>query len=232
MRILKFIILSAFMLMGITLHAQERTISGKVLDVREHSVIGAAVMLEGTNHGVTTSLDGSFSITVPKGDVVLNVSSIGYITTKINVPANKNYVTIFMQDDIIQLESAVVVGYGTQKRVNLTGAVSTVESDKLENHLSHSVTNMLQGSVAGLNVTTSSGRPGATGAINIRGVNSINSAAPLVVIDGVTGNTGDLNRLNPNDVDNISAIKDAPAAIYGARAARLFGNYQTGFDKR
>lgn len=220
MRFLKFIVLSAFMLTGITLHAQDRTISGKVLDVREHSVIGAAVMLEGTNHGVTTSLDGSFSITVPKGEVVLNVSSIGYITTKIHVPANKKDVIIFMQDDIIQLESAVVVGYGTQKRVNLTGAVSTVESDKLENHLSHSVTNMLQGSVAGLNVTTSSGKPGATGAINIRGVNSINSASPLVVIDGVTGGTGDLNRLNPNDVDNISVIKDASAAaIYGARAA-------------
>ena len=220
MRILNFIVLSVFMLGGITLYAQNRNISGKILDAQEQPLIGAAVVIDGTTQGTVTSVDGTFSIKVPGNDVVLHITSLGFIPKKVTVPAGKNNVTIYMQEDAILLESAVLIGYGTQKRVNLTGAVATVESDKLEKHLSHSVTNMLQGSVAGLNVTTSSGKPGASGEINIRGVNSINSASPLVVIDGVTGNTGDLNRLNPNDVETISVIKDASAAaIYGARAA-------------
>ena len=220
MRILKFIVLAVFMLVGVTLHAQNRTISGKILDAQEQPLIGAAVVIDGTTQGTVTSVDGTFSIRVPANDVVLHITSLGFIPKKVTVSAGKNNVTIYMQEDAILLESAVLIGYGTQKRVNLTGAVATVESDKLEKHLSHSVTNMLQGSVAGLNVTTSSGKPGASGEINIRGVNSINSASPLVVIDGVTGNTGDLNRLNPNDVETISVIKDASAAaIYGARAA-------------
>ena len=115
------------------------------------------------------------------------------------------------------IDETVVVGYGTQKKVNLTGAITTVASKELENRTSHSLTNMLQGSVPGLNITTSSGTPGASGSINIRGVTSINDAEPIVVIDGAIG---DLDRVNPNDVQSISVIKDAAAAaVYGARAA-------------
>ena len=115
------------------------------------------------------------------------------------------------------LDEAVVVGYGTQKKVNLTGAVATVDSKSLENRAAHSLTSMLQGSVPGLNVTTSSGVPGSSPDINVRGVTSINSSGPLVLIDGAVG---ELDRVNPNDVESISVIKDASAAaVYGARAA-------------
>ena len=126
-------------------------------------------------------------------------------------------VTIILKEDSMMIDETVVVGYGTQKKVNLTGAITTVASKELENRTSHSLTNMLQGSVPGLNITTSSGTPGASGSINIRGVTSINDAEPIVVIDGAIG---DLDRVNPNDVQSISVIKDAAAAaVYGARAA-------------
>ena len=117
----------------------------------------------------------------------------------------------------MSLEETVVIGYGTQKKVNLTGAITAVDSKELENRSSHSLSNMLQGSVPGLNITTSAGNPGSTGSLNIRGFTSINGASPLVLIDGAVG---DINRVNPNDVESISVIKDAAAAaVYGARAA-------------
>ena len=204
----------------LALAAQNRTVSGKVLDAQQQPIVGVAVLVDGTTRGTTTSENGSFTLDIPAGEVVLNATYLGYIPQKVTVPSSKSEVTIYLQEDAIQLEEAVVIGYGTQKRVNLTGAVSTVSSKELENRLSHSVTNMLQGSVAGLNITTSSGKPGTSGSINIRGVNSVNSADPLVVIDGVAGDSGDLNRLNPADIESISVIKDASAAaVYGARAA-------------
>lgn len=122
-----------------------------------------------------------------------------------------------MQEDAILLDEAVVIGYGTQKKVNLTGAVAMVGREKLENRATQSLASMLQGSVAGLNITTSSGVPGSSPSINVRGTTSINSAGPLILIDGAIG---ELDRVNPNDVESISVIKDASAAaVYGARAA-------------
>lgn len=222
MRILKKI---AVILLGgalsiASLAAQNRTVSGTVLDSSQQPVIGAAVMLQGTTVGNTTDVDGKFSLDVPDGDALLLVSCLGYVEQNVNVPANTNSVTVILQEDNLMLEETVVVGYGVQKKVNLTGSIAVVGSEDLENRINHSVTNMLQGAAAGVNVTTSSGKPGSSGSINIRGVNSINSADPLVVIDGVAGDSGDLNRLNPNDVASISIVKDASAAaIYGARAA-------------
>ena len=202
----------------LALAAQNRTVSGKVLDAQQQPIVGVAVLVGGTTRGTTTSENGSFTLDIPAGEVVLNATYLGYIPQKVTVPSSKSEVTIYLQEDAIQLEEAVVIGYGTQKRVNLTGAVSTVSSKELENRVTHSVTNMLQGSVAGLNITTSSGKPGSTPSINIRGVNSVNSADPLVLIDGVVG---DLNRVNPNDVESISVIKDASAASRGRpRTAR------------
>ena len=201
----------------LALAAQNRTVSGKVLDAQQQPIVGVAVLVDGTTRGTTTSENGSFTLDIPAGEVVLNATYLGYIPQKVTVPSSKSEVTIYLQEDAIQLEEAVVIGYGTQKRVNLTGAVSTVSSKELENRVTHSLGSMLQGSVAGLNITTSSGKPGSTPSINIRGVNSVNSADPLVLIDGVVG---DLNRVNPNDVESISVIKDASAAaVYGARAA-------------
>ena len=197
--------------------AQNRTVSGKVLDNQSQPLIGAAVMISGTNTGTTTDVDGNFSMSVPSGDAVLEVSSLGYITRKVNVPASKSSVHVVLEEDNMTLNETVVVGYGTQKKVNLTGAISVVDDKALKDRSSHNLVTMLQGSVPGLNITTQSGNPGSTGKLNIRGFTSINEANPIVLIDGALG---DLEDVNPNDVESISVIKDAAAAaVYGARAA-------------
>lgn len=220
MRVFRPLVLSLFLLVGggiLSLSAQNRVVSGKVLDAQQQPLVGVAVLVEGTTKGVTTSEDGGFSIEVPTKEVVLHITSLGYIAQKVKVPPTQEKITVYLQEEAIMLEETVVIGYGTQKKVNLTGAVATVGGKELENRVAHSLGNMLQGSVAGLNVTTSAGKPGSTASINIRGVTSINSASPLVLVDGVEG---DLNRVNPNDVESISVIKDASAAaVYGARAA-------------
>lgn len=203
-------------------YAQNRTVSGKILDNQQQPLIGAAVMISGTNTGTTTDVDGNFSMSVPSGDVVLEVSSLGYITRKVSVPATKSSVNVTLEEDNMTLNETVVVGYGTQKKVNLTGAISVVDDKQLQDRSSHNLSTMLQGSVPGLNITTSSGVPGSSATLNIRGVASINGigkseTAPLVLIDGVEG---DIARVNPNDVQSISVIKDiSAAAVYGARAA-------------
>lgn len=203
---------------SVVTYAQNRTVTGVVYDTSQQPLIGVAVIEDGTTKGVMTNDDGSFTLNVPSKDVVLNVSSLGYETKLINVPANQSKVTVILKEDTMMLEETVVVGYGVQKKVNLTGAIGVVDSKELENRTAPSLTNMLQGAVPGLNITTSSGNPGSSGTINIRGVGSISSSTePLVLIDGVEG---ELDRVNPNDVASISVIKDAAAAaVYGARAA-------------
>ena len=220
MRLIKPIAVSLLLAFGglISLYAQSRSVSGKVLDEQQVPIIGAAVIMAGEGSvGSVTDIDGNFALTVPSGDVTLNVTCLGYESKAVSVSNTQSMVTIILKEDSMMIDETVVVGYGTQKKVNLTGAITTVASKELENRTSHSLTNMLQGSVPGLNITTSSGTPGASGSINIRGVTSINDAEPIVVIDGAIG---DLDRVNPNDVQSISVIKDAAAAaVYGARSA-------------
>ena len=200
-----------------TLSAQNRTVSGKVLDALQEPLIGVSIVIDGTTQGSITDVDGAFELQIPAGGATLNFSYVGYLTEKVKVKPGQKNLVVYMQEDAIMLDEAVVIGYGTQKKVNLTGAVATVGSEKLENRATQSLANMLQGSVAGLNVTTSSGVPGSSPSINVRGTTSINSASPLVLIDGAVG---ELDRVNPNDVESISVIKDASAAaVYGARAA-------------
>ncbi|MGM9741580.1 MAG: SusC/RagA family TonB-linked outer membrane protein [Candidatus Cryptobacteroides sp.] len=219
MRVLKSFAVSLvlFALCAAGAFAQSREVSGKVLDANQQPLVGAAVMLPGTTTGAVTVDDGSFSLTVPAGDVTVEVSSLGYLTRKVTVPASKSTIVIYLDEDNMTLTETVVVGYGTQKKVNLTGAITSIDSKELENRTAHSVSTMLQGSVPGLNISTSSGNPGSTGSLNIRGYTSINGASPLVLIDGAVG---DIDRVNPNDIESISVIKDAAAAaVYGARAA-------------
>ena len=200
-----------------TLSAQNRTVSGKVLDALQEPLIGVSIVIDGTTQGSITDVDGAFELQIPAGGATLNFSYVGYLTEKVKVKPGQKNIVVYMQEDAIMLDEAVVIGYGTQKKVNLRGAVATVGSEKLENRATQSLANMLQGSVAGLNVTTSSGVPGSSPSINVRGTTSINSAGPLVLIDGAVG---ELDRVNPNDVESISVIKDASAAaVYGARAA-------------
>ena len=219
MKVFKFYVLVLLLLIeGLsTLSAQDRMILGKVLDGLQEPLIGVSIRIEGSTTGDTTDADGNFKLRVPQEETTLIVSYVGYLTDRIKVKPGKNNLVIYMQEDAILLDEAVVIGYGTQKKVNLTGAVTMVGSEKLENRATQSLANMLQGSVAGLNVTTSSGVPGSSPSINVRGTTSINSAGPLILIDG---SIGELDRINPNDVESISVIKDASAAaVYGARAA-------------
>lgn len=200
-----------------SLSAQTRDVSGIVLDNQQQPVVGAAVFVPGTTNGTMTGVDGDFSIKVPAGDVRLEVSCLGYETKIIEVRAAQARVQVELAQDAMLIDETVVIGYGTQKKVNLTGAISVVDSKELEDRSSHNLVTMLQGSVPGLNITTSSGNPGSTGSLNIRGFTSINESSPIVLIDGALG---DLEDVNPNDVASISVIKDAAAAaVYGARAA-------------
>ncbi len=217
MKVLKTFIAFLFLALGtsVSIHAQNREVSGQVLDAEQYPIIGAAVIYPGT--GAVTDIDGNFTVTVPAGAVELEVSCMGYVTKKVTVPDTQSNITVILELDQMLIEETVVVGYGTQKKVNLTGAISVVDDKALKDRSSHNLVTMLQGSVPGLNISTTSGNPGSTGKLNIRGFTSINESDPIVLIDGALG---DLEDVNPNDVASISVVKDAAAAaVYGARAA-------------
>ena len=193
-------------------YAQKLTVSGTVRD-NSGPVIGAVVQAKGAN--AVTDADGRFSISAASNDV-LTVSCLGYISQQVPVRGRGN-IDIFLEEDNMMIEDAVVVGYGVQKKENLTGAVSVVSSSSIANRSNANLGGILQGTVPGLTVSSPSGRPGENVDINIRGWNSINSGSPLVLVDGVVGS---LERVNPNDVESISVLKDASsAAVYGAKAA-------------
>ena len=198
------------------------TITGSVYENGGAQLPGASIIVrEGEKqYGTISGMDGKFALEIPGGareGLQLTASFIGFLDRKINLSPSQNNLKIYLSEDAVALSETVVVGYGTQKKVNLTGAIATVSSKSLESRSATTLTHMLQGSVPGLNVTTSSGRPGNAASVNIRGVNSINGGNPLILIDGAEG---DMTRVNPNDVESISVIKDASAAaIYGARAS-------------
>lgn len=199
---------------------QNGTCTGVVLDSTGETVIGASVVVKGTTNGTITGLDGDFSLSnVKKGDII-QISFVGYITQE--VVWDGQPISVTLKDDTQTLEEVVVVGFGTQKKVNLTGAVSTVDSKAISARPVNSVVDALQGAVAGMNFSTASsgGTLNSSKSFNIRGTGTIgagSSVSPLVLIDGMEG---DLNALNPQDIDNISVLKDASASsIYGSRAA-------------
>ncbi|MBR6002329.1 MAG: TonB-dependent receptor [Bacteroidales bacterium] len=197
-------------------YAQEAVsqITGTVTSGGE-SVIGAAVMVEGTGHGTVTGIDGSYSIKAA-GDAVLVFSAIGYETLKEPV-AGRSVIDVQLMEESLRLEDAVVVGYGVQKKINLTGAVASVSTKELEGKPITNVLEGLQGTTPGLVIRQGSSTPGGSPSLNIRGLNTMNSNDPLVIIDGIEGS---LANLNPNDIEQISVLKDASStAIYGSRAS-------------
>ena len=205
MRQIKRIAVSLVLALGAlwSLGAQNRAVTGVVQDTGGAPVVGAVVMVPGTNNADVTGADGAFSIRVADAQVTLEVSCLGYVTAQVNVPTSQSRVDVVLQEDNMMLEETVVVGYGVQKKVNLTGAVTAVDTKELADRTTHNLTNMLQGAVPGLNISTSSGNPGSAGSLNIRGITSINAADPLVLIDGTEG---DLSRVNAADVENISLL--------------------------
>ena len=191
---------------------QSKVVTGTVVDPTGMPVIGANIMVKGTTNGTITDMDGNFSLEADK-DAILVVSYIGFANQEIKV-GNQSKLSIALKEDAEALDELVVVGYGTQKKVNLTGSVEVLEGDKLENRPVTTVTQALQGQVSGAKFTTGSFgyEPGASLSFQIRG-----QGDAYVLVDGVPT---DLSRVNPNDIESISVLKDAAAAsIYGAKAS-------------
>ena len=190
-------------------------VKGKVVDNIGEPVIGANVVVKGTTTGVITSIDGSFAIDAVKGSTIV-VSFIGYLSQEVKVTGN--FLNITLENNTELLDEVVVVGYGVQKKANLTGAIATVGAKELEDRPVTNAAAALQGKVANLNISNGDGGPGKKASFNIRGYAGLDATySPLVIIDGVTGYFDDLN---PNDIETLTVLKDAAAsAIYGAQAA-------------
>ena len=196
----------------------QQTISGVVSDANG-PLPGASVVVKGTTNGTQTDFDGNYSLSGVGNNAVLVFSYIGYRSTELPVNGQST-INVSLEEDTSQLEEVVVVGYGTQKRATVTGSVSSVKGEELVKSPAVNLTNTLSGRVAGLFVQQSSAEPGYdNAAIRIRGTNTYNNTGALVVVDGIPDRDGGLSRINPADIENISVLKDASAAIYGARAA-------------
>lgn len=198
--------------------SQSKTVTGVVLDATNIPVIGANVIVKGTTNGTVTDMDGRFSLQNVPENAVLQVSYIGYLDQEIPV-SGKSTVQVLLKEDTQKLDEVVVVGYGVQKKANLTGSVATVKyGQELENRPITDPSQALSGKTTGVWVSQNSGAPGSDGAtIRVRGYGTLNNTEPLVLIDGVEGRMAELA---PNDIESITVLKDAAsAAIYGSRAA-------------
>lgn len=194
-------------------------VRGTVFDDEGFPLPGASIVEKGTNNGTTSDFDGNFTIQLSDANGSVVVSYMGYSSAEIAVGGRES-LEIILQPDAAGLDEVVVVGYGVQKKVNLSGAVDNISTEQLESRPISNMSQGLQGISPNLNITFNSGEPGQSSDINIRGITSINGGNPLILIDNVASTTEDLNRLSPEDVKDISVIKDASsAAIYGARAA-------------
>ncbi len=210
---------SAFPVHAYASVTQSKTIkvSGQIVDTDGQPLIGATVKVKGAKGGSVTDFDGNFTIDVPS-DGVLVVSYVGYKDTEISVRGRADLGQVTLSSDENLLEQVVVVGYGTQKKADLTGSVSIVNADELKRVSNSNISTMLEGKVAGVQIT-SDGQPGADPAVRIRGVGSFGDTSPLYVVDGVPMGTT-IRDFSPNDIETIQVLKDASAgAIYGSRAA-------------
>ena len=193
------------------------TVKGKVVDENGESLPGATVQQKGSPRGTITDIDGNFSVTVPS-DATLVISFVGYKNTEISVDGKTDLGKITLPSDTKELEQVVVIGYGTQRKVDLTGAVSIVNTEEMKKVSHSNISTMLEGKVPGVQIT-SDGQPGADPTVRIRGIGSFGSTAPLYVIDGVPMGTT-IRDFSPNDIETLQVLKDASAAaIYGSRAA-------------
>lgn len=217
--------------------AQQTVVTGLITDAIDSSpLIGANVLVKGTGNGTITNAEGKFSVTVPAGKKLVVVSCIGYRTEEVTLKPNQKVLNVEMKEDTELLDEVVVVGYGTMKKSDLTGAVTSIKSDELMKTNPTSLNQGLQGRIAGVQVNQNDGAPGAGVSIQIRGANSFStSTEPLYIVDGIpfttsgmpgTGRDGmlqtanPLSSINPSDIESIEILKDASAtAIYGSRGA-------------
>ena len=221
-------------LMITTFTFAQRTVTGKVTDATGAGIPSTSILLKGTSIGTVTDLDGNFSLNVPGGNAVLVISSVGLATQEITV-GNQSIINIAMAEDAQKISEVVVIGYGTQRKKDLTGSIATVNEKDFQKGNIVSPEQLIAGKIAGVAVTPGNGAPGSGSRIRIRGGSSLSDDNPLIVIDGVplagTGSSGSstagiggiangLSLINPNDIESISVLKDASAAaIYGSRAS-------------
>lgn len=197
----------------------KKVITGNVKDNRGELLLGVSIVIKGTSTGTVTDIDGNYSIEVPDEHAVLVFNYLGYSVKELSVEG-KSRLDVILTEDSQNLDEIVVVGYGTQKKVNLSGAIGTASSKMLENRPVANVGQALQGAVGNLTITSSSGQANTAPEFNIRGKNSITGGEPLILIDNVPVTADEFSRMNAQDIDNISVLKDASsAAIYGARAS-------------
>ena len=197
---------------------QQQTVKGIIKGPDGLPVIAANISQKGTNNATITDLNGNFTLNVTGRQPVLVISYIGYVTTEVNV-SGRAFVEVVLQEDVEALDEVVVVGYGTMRKKDVTGAVSSVRSGEITKNATSNVMQAIAGKMSGVQVVQNSGTPGGDVSILIRGVGTINDASPLYVIDGVPV-SGGMWYLNPNDVESIDVLKDASAtAIYGSRGA-------------
>ncbi len=226
----KFSLLLTLLFFTLFSIAQTRTIQGRILDKAGAPVANVSVTVKGNPQGVSTEPDGTFTLSAPGNAKMLVISSVGFADQEVAL-GNSNSMNIILNQAQKQLETVVVVAYGSQVKRKVTGAVTTVNSGDIENKPFTSVDQMLQGKVPGLQSVSPNGQPGGSQTIRIRGVSSITgNNDPLFVVDGIPINSGDFSRnttttnalagINPNDIESVTVLKDASAtAIYGSRAA-------------
>jgi TonB-linked SusC/RagA family outer membrane protein len=211
--ILRFFLLLTMLVLPVAASAQNRTVRGTVTDEQQETLPGATVLLKGTNTATVTDMNGKYTINIPDtGGAVLSISYVGYITQEITVK-DRSVIDITMAENISEIEEVVVTGYGTQNRASVTGAISVISSKAIVTTKSDNIQNALTGKVAGVKVVEGTSEPGTFETdFSIRG-----QGEPLIIIDGVPRDN--MTRLDPNEVETISILKDASAAVYGARAA-------------
>lgn len=200
------------------LHAQQqaKTVTGTVTDVSGEPIIGANIRIKGTTTGTITDIDGNFSIEA-KPQSVIEVSYIGYLTQE-TVINNQKSIRFLLKEDTKTLDEVVVIGYGVQKKADLTGSVANINTEKLNTQSNANIGQALQGKIAGVDIVSQGGAPGSGTRIMVRGIGTLNNAFPLYIVDGMYMNS--IDHINPNDIASIDVLKDASsAAIYGSRAA-------------
>nr|WP_298332403.1 TonB-dependent receptor [uncultured Christiangramia sp.] len=212
-----FLVLIASLLISFNLHAQQNAISGIITD-EAGPLPGVSVIEKGTSNGTVTDFDGRFTLNLQSNNSeTIVITFMGYKTMEVPVVPGKSDYQINLESEVNQLDDVVVVGYGTEKRANLTGAVSTIEEKSIQGKPVTNAYQALQGESSGLIIQNTTSRPGSVPSINIRGISTINGNTPLIVVDGVISS---LNNVNPNNIESISVLKDAASsAIYGSRAA-------------
>jgi len=191
------------------------TVKGKVVDETGTPLPGASIQQKGTTIGTITDTDGNFTLSV-SSDAILVITFVGYESKEVSVNGKTDLGTIQLFSELKQLEQVVVIGYGTQRKADLTGSVAVVKVDEIQKVSNSNISTTLQGKVPGVLITTD-GQPGADPSVRIRGIATFGSSSPLYIVDGVP--VGVIRDFSPNDIESIQVLKDAAASIYGSRAA-------------